>query len=73
MSRGAILYECVQDRWFVMERPGRGFERIHTRGVKTLSKLALIERMSDLTWLVSDAGRAWLAVNGIAANSDKLT
>lgn len=75
MSRGATLYECVRDRWFVIERrPGRGFERIHTRSVNTLRRLALIERASDLlTWRVSDAGRAWLAANGIVADLDKLT
>jgi hypothetical protein len=73
MSRGTPLHECVQDRWFVMERPGRGFERVHTRGVNMLRKLALIERSGDLTWHVSGAGRAWLATNGIAANLDKLT
>ena len=75
MSRGTTLYECLKDKWFAIERrPGRGFERIHTRGVNELRRLAFIERASDpLTWHASPAGRAWLAAKGIVADLDKLS
>lgn len=71
ISRGAILHECVRGRWYTLERPERGFARVHTRAVNTLNKLALIEQTDDLTWQASGAGRAWLAANGIAANLEK--
>jgi hypothetical protein len=73
MSRGAMLHECLKDRWFTIERrPGR-FERIHTSGVNKLRRLDFIERSSDpLMWRASAAGRAWLATQGIMADLEKL-
>ena len=73
MSRGGVLREFVRDRWFTLERPGRGCVRIHNRSINTLRRLAFIEPTDDVAWRVSGAGLAWLADNGIAADLERLS
>ena len=74
VARGAELRECEcrPHHWFVLTRPGRDPERVHARAFNTLSWLGLIERTGDI-WRVGASGSAWLAENGIVANSEKQT
>lgn len=69
VSRGARLRH-VGDWFSVIKRNGE-FERVHGRGVNTLIKNGLVERIDRFDWRLSDAGAAWLAANGIAADLEK--
>jgi hypothetical protein len=77
IARGAVLRQYSgATRYFLIRPPGpedefESYTIIHARAANTLTKLALIEQIDRFDWRASDAGRAWLAANGIAAKSDK--
>lgn len=77
MARGACLrrYDSVSP-FFLIRPPGpddefESYRRLHARAPRRLIELALIEPIDRYDWRVSDAGRTWLAANGIAAKSEK--